>query len=852
MILEEMPEEQPETIEPWKNVSLWLSTVWSDSWDGHLAVCSMAEDRQLKTDWVADHERAKLSQRMSEQSQGRNLWLSCCSFRDRKRTAAAALQLPGLWVDLDTSERHRTNRGETSTENLPSTAEALEALERLPVPPSCILSTGGGLVVWWLFDSPLELTDANRRETQQLLKHWEQLVRDELSGKHLDSTADLARLLRVPGLQNAKYGVEVDFLRPQLSGSFATRLQQLREGVGRYSLDRFLERLPSLGDSASDSADLEVVEYSPEDRKAAVAALGRLSRRRADDYSGWVKVGLCLAEINGGDEGFDLWLDWSRQSDKFDGNEVDTYREKWSSFRGTFTGFAVANLVSMANEDDPPVEVEVVGIRKQQLKTTNQTHGTEREEVRRFLPFPIHVLPEPFNELVSQSATALQVDPSMVAVPLLSALAGAVGGNSVRLVVKNGWLEPAVLWTVVSAESGTGKTHAFDLALEPVTEIQRRAFRRHDKEMEHFEELMALFQRDLAAWKKNCESDKKKSEAGEQSRPEAPDRPVCWRVKLDDSTVEALVARLSENPRGLLVAVDELSGFFGSFDRYASGSGDESKWLRAYDGKDLTVDRKTGDAPVLHVPRAAVSITGTIQPELLRKHFTPDRMESGLVSRFLLVEPPELQREGWTEAEVDPQLKDRCLEVVEKLCQLEGGLVEGTTDSEAKPVLLSFTSSGKAAFVDWCRFHQLVQDDTFGAIRAAYAKLKSVPARVGLVFHLVRRAAGDPTLEHHDRVDAASIQAGREVAEFFRNEIDRLYSTFGTSGLDANSRKVLQLVEAAGGEITPRKLSQKSRLFRPVETAESILQGLVESGRGEWRTDRPSNGGHASKVFFLR
>jgi len=846
MILEETPAQQPESVEPWKKLSLWWSLMWPGEWTGSLAVCSAGEDRQLKTGWSEDLERVKLSQTLTELSRSRNVWVSCCSFTTGSRTAANALQLPGLWVDLDTSERHRTNKGTVSTEDLPSTAEALEALGRLPVPPSCILSSGGGLVVWWLFDSPLELTDENRQSSQQLLKSWEQRVREELSGRHLDSTADLARILRVPGLVNQKYGVEVDFLRPQLSGSFANQLKLMREGVGRYSPEQFFELLRVVPVSGGNLEDLDLSDYSDEDRKSAVAALGRLSRRRADDYSDWVKVGLCLAEVDSSVEWFDKWLEWSRQSEKFDENEVDHYRQKWNSFGKSFTGFAVANLISMANEDDPPVEVEVVGIRKQQQKS--RPVAVVPGEVRRFFPFPVHVIPEPFDKLVFQSAKALQVDPSMVAVPLLSAFAGAVGGNSVRLVVKSGWLEPAVLWTVVSAESGTGKTHAFDCALEPVTEIQRRAFRRHAEEEKSWRILQDEYEKDLAAWKRKKSTS---TESTEDDRPTAPDRPVCWRVKLDDSTVEALVARMSENPRGLLVAVDELSGFFGSFDRYASGSGDESKWLRAYDGKDLTVDRKTGDSPVLHVPRAAVSITGTIQPELLRKHFTPDRMESGLVSRFLLVEPPELKREGWIDTEVDPQLKERCLEVVEKLCQLEGCLGEDE-GFERKPDLVFFTTSGKAAFVDWCRFHQSVQDDTFGAVRAAYAKLKSVPARVGLVFHLVRRAAGDPSLENPERVDAASIQAGREVAEFFRNEIDRLYSTFGNSGLDSNSRKVLQLVEAAGGEITPRKLTLKSRLFRPVETAEAILEGLVEAGRGSWRTDRPPNGGHPSKVFVLK
>ena len=120
------------------------------------------------------------------------------------------------------------------------------------------------------------------------------------------------------------------------------------------------------------------------------------------------------------------------------------------------------------------------------------------------------------------------------------------------------------------------------------------------------------------------------------------------------------------------------------------------------------------------------------------------------------------------------------------------------------------------------------------------------------MFHLVRRAAEDRSLEDLERVDAASIQAGREVAEFFRNEIDRLYSTFGNCGLDANSRKILQLVEAAGGEITPRTLQQKSRQFRPVKKAKELLDGLVSAGRGSWRKDVPPGGGNVSEVFVLK
>ena len=832
MIIEETSEH---TVESWQKLHLWLRLLWPEDWSGFLAVCQ-EEDGKLKQQWKSCSETVSLSRQVVELSQLKNVWVSCCSFNRKDRDSSGATELPGLWVDIDTKENHRTNKGELPTEDLPTTEEALAALDRLPVPPSLIVSSGGGLYVWWLFDSPLRIED--RRQLQTLLKWWEGQVRKELKGKHLDSTSDLARILRVPGLLNHKYGKTVEFFRPELKGnSYADNLQQLREGVLRHKLDDFLRLLP---EQLTAEQEDRPSQYSEKDRKEALSALKRMKQGRADDYSTWVKVGLCLSEIEHSSAMFEEWMDWSRKSAKFNEDQLDQYRSKWDGFNGTGTGFAVANLAAMANEDDPPVEVGVVGIQPNPKKTKDIEAVVE---VRSFRPFPVDALPSPFNEMVENGARSLQVDSSMVAVPLLSVLAGAIGGNSHRLVVKKGWTEPPIVWTVTSADSGTGKTHAFDLAVEPVTEMQRRAFRRYDEEKQSFEILKTEYDRQLGQWKKE--------KGAGSSRPEPPIKPTCWRLKIDDTTVEALVARLAENPRGLMVAVDELSGFFGSFDRYSSGSGDESKWLRAYDGKDLTSDRKTGDFPVTYVPRAGVSISGTIQPELLRKYITTERMESGLASRFLIVEPPELDREGWIEDEVDQLLKDRCLEIVEALTKFEGELVEEGS-SERKPVFVGLTASGREAFVDWCQYHQQLQTDTFGAVRAAYAKLKSVPARLGLIFHLTRRAAGDTTLENPDKVDSSSIEAGRQVAEFFRNEVERLYATFGETSVDRDQRKLIQLLQSKGGEITPRNLCRASRLFRPVDTAAALLQKLVDTGRGIWREDRPASGGHSSKVFVLK
>ena len=85
-----------------------------------------------------------------------------------------------------------------------------------------------------------------------------------------------------------------------------------------------------------------------------------------------------------------------------------------------------------------------------------------------------------------------------------------------------------------------------------------------------------------------------------------------------DCTVEALAVLLEQHPRGLLLARDELSGWVNSFDAYKSCRGaDVAHWLSMHRAEPIRVDRKTGRR-VIYVPRAAISIAGTVQPAVLK------------------------------------------------------------------------------------------------------------------------------------------------------------------------------------------------------------------------------------------
>src|SRR5207248_9333605 len=101
-------------------------------------------------------------------------------------------------------------------------------------------------------------------------------------------------------------------------------------------------------------------------------------------------------------------------------------------------------------------------------------------------------------------------------------------------------------------------------------------------------------------------------------------------------TVERLAELLEDNPRGLLLARDELAGWLGSFSRYRGRSALESSdlpyWLSIHDARGLRLDRKGGDRRTVYVPRAAVSIVGGLQPGTLARCLSPAYFEAGLVA----------------------------------------------------------------------------------------------------------------------------------------------------------------------------------------------------------------------------
>lgn len=151
--------------------------------------------------------------------------------------------------------------------------------------------------------------------------------------------------------------------------------------------------------------------------------------------------------------------------------------------------------------------------------------------VARFQPFPTGALPEPLPEFVRQAASAIGCDECMLALPLLSAMAGAIG-NARRVELKAGsWSEPAILWGVVVARSGDRKSPPMELVLRPLHTKQRMAMREYREVEKRYQVNLKQYEKDVAVWRKS-------RDPPGAPVPVEPEEPIPSRYVCSDTTIQ--------------------------------------------------------------------------------------------------------------------------------------------------------------------------------------------------------------------------------------------------------------------------------------------------------------------------
>ena len=120
-----------------------------------------------------------------------------------------------------------------------------------------------------------------------------------------------------------------------------------------------------------------------------------------------------------------------------------------------------------------------------------------------YKPPPLTLLSTKFQEYIHAAAESLKVDVAYILLPLLSAIASAIG-NSRSILLKFGYIEPPVIWTAIIGNVRNRKSPSVQLGCFAVTLHERELVRQNIEAKEIFAEKLAKWE----ATKKELRGDK--------------------------------------------------------------------------------------------------------------------------------------------------------------------------------------------------------------------------------------------------------------------------------------------------------------------------------------------------------
>ena len=329
-----------------------------------------------------------------------------------------------------------------------------------------------------------------------------------------------------------------------------------------------------------------------------------------------------------------------------------------------------------------------------------------------------------------------------------------------------------ILWTCYVAGSGAAKSPMLRTFKRPLDKLQAEAYQSYVSQKENYETALDHY------------SNASKDERGEKPRP-----PKMTHFYVGDFTRESLVeitGTQTQPDRGLTIVMDEFVGFMQTLDQYRGGKGgDRAWWLSAYDGGALSSVRKGSDP--LYSPQSSLSLTGTIQPSVLKREMGNSSDVDGFWSRILWAPIPETRMPAPDESQ-SSDISEWLEKTYYRLSQFEAE---------------TFTLSSGARSI-WTRWHNEIEDlkrDSLSEpLKAIYPKAREQAARVALIAHNLESASkgeAGPAAE----ISAETLQGAIDFVRWSVNHARLLYGDCDATEDSPEALRISRFVNSFRGQI---------------------------------------------------
>ena len=464
-------------------------------------------------------------------------------------------------------------------------------------------------------------------------------------------------------------------------------------------------------------------------------------------------------------------------------------------------------------------------------------------------------------------AERLQVPLEFVAAPALVALTSLVGRQlGIHPKRHDDWLVVPNLCGAVVARPGMLKSPSIAAVLKPIEHLAKIAHKEQDKEKAGESAAIQIHKARIQAVKEEAKKVARKKVADLVRLQELEEQLIELeaktpsikqterRYKTNDATIEKIAEILKENPRGLLVYRDELSGWMRALDK-TGREGDREFFLESWNGiGSFTVDRI--GRGTLHLEALCLSILGGIQPGRLERYVSDAVQggmgDDGLLQRFQLIVYPETPSQ-WQNVDRRPDrdAQTRAYEVFNRLDRLEPAELGATIGEHENIPALRFSEEAQELFDEWLTELQkrlLSGDEDSPAFQSHLSKYRSLMPSLALLFDLVdwadERKEGGP-------VSLGAARKAAALCDFLEQHARKVYAGAihpQIQAAHALARKIRAGKIKHGDQVRSLYRNQWSLL----QTRSSVYDGLTVLEDCHWvRVETQPTGGRSSDVVRL-
>jgi hypothetical protein len=276
-------------------------------------------------------------------------------------------------------------------------------------------------------------------------------------------------------------------------------------------------------------------------------------------------------------------------------------------------------------------------------------------------------------------------------------------------------------------------------------------------------------------------------------------------------------------PKGVVVMRDEIAGWLLSLNQYNDAG--RAFWIEAYGGRPYRVERVKLPEPLI-IPRLAVSVHGSIQPEKLAELFR--EADDGLLARFLWTWPNPLEFRLSRRA---PGVQF-AIEALDRLRLLDLRPAHG--DAPAMPIYVPLTETALPALEEFAREMQGKQEEAGGLLRSAYGKARGVAIRLALVLVFLRWCAEGGMTPPPDAIpEGAFLDACDLTSDYFMATAARVY---GDAAATPDQRRAATLArwiwKTRPAVVHVRTMQREVRLpgLTSAEPIHAACAELIEAG----------------------